>query len=555
LLTQEEAAARVKKGESVWGFPKGSERRARLEFFREQSVETTRGYVLWEFCHQFALRLVEVGIPAELKKRSFTHYSASKPKKGSSLDLDMSGTAFYVLDVRHFHKVPLEYYLGQFRAWFPGSVFTSVSESNIATITDGPIIVLMDATENAYDGALANTGYEDPYKPLYEKYAEVPLQGFTVNQNPDDADSMGPDSYFDYSYWEGKRQLEDFQRRADLTVRDALLKHVILRGIPLEGILPDTPALGSYLYVLRQNHNGVRYTVFMQVQDGRVQLNYAMDAESRTLLYSACEGYGLSWDDVEDSIVKRRAELKLDQREFDFLAVIGSSCASEIVDLPEYALHRFDEIQRRVEEREAPKPIEFFLTLPHYDSYAATRHWPLLSEITRDRNDRMLTKSQQEAYALTERLRRHDEYLYDLSKRVPMISAQSLRKLDDYTSMLNVVGLTHTMVSLVLNAGGKLLNPRKDDVVFHSGIWFDASDQTYMVGSPDGIQPKQANALHLRRSEKRIGEGVSLEDMLQLMAVGFVRLNQYTVLPFPFKLLRLYIENYLSWKLKSPTNS
>jgi len=39
--------------------------------------------------------------------------------------------------------------------------------------------------------------------------------------------------------------------------------------------------------------------------------------------------------------------------------------------------------------------------------------------------------------------------------------------------------------------------------------------------------------------------------MLQLMAVGFVRLRQYTVLPYPFKLIRLYIENYLSWAMRA----
>lgn len=87
-------------------------------------------------------------------------------------------------------------------------------------------------------------------------------------------------------------------------------------------------------------------------------------------------------------------------------------------------------------------------------------------------------------------------------------------------------------------------------MIFYTGIWFDNSDQTYMVGSPESINQVQKNALTLRRFEPLIGRGVNLNDMLQLMAVGFVRLGQYTVLPYPFKLLRLYIENYLHWALR-----
>jgi hypothetical protein len=39
-----------------------------------------------------------------------------------------------------------------------------------------------------------------------------------------------------------------------------------------------------------------------------------------------------------------------------------------------------------------------------------------------------------------------------------------------------------------------------------------------------------------------LGEELEYEEALPLMAVEFVRNNQYTVLPFPFKYLREYIE-------------
>lgn len=41
-----------------------------------------------------------------------------------------------------------------------------------------------------------------------------------------------------------------------------------------------------------------------------------------------------------------------------------------------------------------------------------------------------------------------------------------------------------------------------------------------------------------------LGEELEYEELLPLMTVEFVRNNQYTVLPFPFKYLREYIEQF-----------
>jgi hypothetical protein len=71
--------------------------------------------------------------------------------------------------------------------------------------------------------------------------------------------------------------------------------------------------------------------------------------------------------------------------------------------------------------------------------------------------------------------------------------------------------------------------------------YLDGHAFVYYVGSKQSMKVNYPNACRMRKVIS-LGDTIEYENMLPLMAVEFVRNSQYTVLPFPFKYLREYIE-------------
>lgn len=115
-----------------------------------------------------------------------------------------------------------------------------------------------------------------------------------------------------------------------------------------------------------------------------------------------------------------------------------------------------------------------------------------------------------------------------------------------------------TNMCMVFSENRVLVQDKTDDD--YSGITFpgghvergesftDANDYDYDDGHTFeyyvGAKSKRIsypNACCIRKVVS-LGDKLEYEEMLPLMAVDFVRNNQYTVLPFPYKYLREYIE-------------
>jgi hypothetical protein len=72
-------------------------------------------------------------------------------------------------------------------------------------------------------------------------------------------------------------------------------------------------------------------------------------------------------------------------------------------------------------------------------------------------------------------------------------------------------------------------------------------DMRYVVGDTNGMNSVQARAHRVRRFVVYQGaEAFDIRSMLDAMSVKFVRLKQYTVYPYYFHLIDLYIDNVLT---------
>ena len=75
---------------------------------------------------------------------------------------------------------------------------------------------------------------------------------------------------------------------------------------------------------------------------------------------------------------------------------------------------------------------------------------------------------------------------------------------------------------------------------YNENDYLDGRAFVYYVGDKSK-KVSYPNACCMRKVVS-LGEKLEYEELLPLMAVEFVRNSQYTVLPFPFKYLREYIE-------------
>jgi len=93
---------------------------------------------------------------------------------------------------------------------------------------------------------------------------------------------------------------------------------------------------------------------------------------------------------------------------------------------------------------------------------------------------------------------------------------------------------------------------KANSLYLYEGIWYDDTDQSYLVGSAQGINKAQARAHLIRRFDIYQGkEHVDVTPLLTSMSIQFIRLKQFTVYPYPFHLISLYAENALQTRNES----
>ncbi len=82
----------------------------------------------------------------------------------------------------------------------------------------------------------------------------------------------------------------------------------------------------------------------------------------------------------------------------------------------------------------------------------------------------------------------------------------------------------------------------------YSGIWHDA-ENCFMVGDAGTFKFKQPRAHLIRKFNVYKGEGMfDINTFLDMTAVKFVRFNQFTVYPYFFHLIDMYVEAKLFYQ-------
>jgi hypothetical protein len=79
--------------------------------------------------------------------------------------------------------------------------------------------------------------------------------------------------------------------------------------------------------------------------------------------------------------------------------------------------------------------------------------------------------------------------------------------------------------------------------IYSGGIWFNETDQTYIVSSPTSMNWREPRAHHIYKIHQHAGSrSVDTKLIVKLLSVKFVRHKQFTVYPYFFDIIRLYNE-------------
>nr|BBH91723.1 hypothetical protein KTC_64740 [Thermosporothrix sp. COM3] len=517
-------------------------------------IDESIGKILSDFIRDFRQFLARFGIESQSQIRTFNEYI---PPKESELCLkNYSQQTVYVFDHRKKKTLPLHAYLQLFESMRPDVHFLGIDD---LSQVQQPILVLQDYQRKDFREKGIFAGEVDPYQKLYSKYWTLPKQSLNINLL--DAKDLNTEEYLSYPL----PKPDQLQHKLDTSLMQLSLKSIIYSDNPLSGCLPFLPKELTYISKQR-NVPGLPapFETMMYVEDDQLRFLDLRDSEQRIQAQERCRLLGVDLREcLEQMICKYKREKKSeDERELpSYRVIIGPDLFVEIEDCKERVLYAYDEIVRRQGEAKTLFPVEIFKLLPYYNTVKNDDHLPLEELQQRgllQKKRRPQNKKEAASLQFYSRLEKYDAYLDDIQLEYPMLSfLQLIDKEMPFIKMIRYIfeiqenkhgKYTNHQFIRYYQKRGWFQSDKAKDVQMYQGIWYD-NELRYMVGATEGMKFQQPRAHLIRRFDVYQDAGhFDIELMLRLLSVQFVRLGQYTVFPYPFHLIDLYVESLLLFR-------
>jgi len=400
---------------------------------------------------------------------------------------------------------------------------------------------------------LHDTGREDPHAALYAAAPRVAKQFLNVNDNIP-LKGKTAEEYLAYGL-----DIPD-KYRVSVILNQLFLKHAILHSKDIAACLPLIPT--NQVFVHKETHgrgkDKVIYEAALYFKDGAAHFLDLGREEDRTAFLQLLANYGVDWaaryEEMRDW--NKKSGENQDMGAYD--VIVGPNLFLEIQDAHETLLYEYDEILARIDQAKHPfSPAELKLA----GQYDQVRGKNMLREDTLRTQGLIAnqgeplrqakTRSEAASIELYQALQEYDKWLDELSARYPSLSFRQLTGDENLSTHVNAIfGSTRRLQNLYKSVE-KFEGVRESEVVpVYQGIWWCEDGLRYVVGSASSMNSTQANAHRVRRIQVYQGkDGFVIRPLLESMGVTFIRLNQYTVFPYYFHLIDLYIENVLEYQV------
>jgi len=524
-------------------------KRAQVKYHDPHNLEASRGKIVFDFIQQFLANLRDLGITGHARQRTFT---LANPPKQVDLPVQRLGV-IGVYDNRLKRTPILEDYVDLFNGLCPDNRFVALE--NIRNAPQGGVLVLLDAKAEDFEEDGILSGESDPYLALYTAHPEIPKQ--SLNVNPNDPNALEGGDYLDYPLVQPHD--EDLERNLHVTVSELYVKCVIIHGIerfPLP-LIPDELA-----FIRRGRFGGETLTAALWFERNRLRFADLGDPIQSQAFYQLLDRWGVDWDEQYEMLLAERRRIRengtpKDLPEFDI--IVGRDLFVAIEDLEERVLYDYDEIGRRRQEQQMIYSVTQLKLAPHYDRIKRATMLPL-DELSQrgllDGSQKPVTVNARQSLTFYKRLLEYDALLEEIAITHPTFSYQELTRGEwleriarIFGSKANGEGKYHRKVITGLyRKRGMFLSEKGQDVHLYQGIWHDDTN-AFLVGSPTGMNMQGQDRAHLIRRFQIMQGTVHFdkEQLLSTMGVLFVRPKQYTVSPYYFHLIDLYVENVLRY--------
>lgn len=533
--------------------------RAHLMYHNTKRIDAGRGKIVHDFIPAFLEDLAVLGIAGHIRKRTFRPASPPDTALLPTENLHTVGVFDNRLDKTHL----LSDYVDLFNIINSTVQFIPLSDLSLAP--RGGAFVLLDARAEDFkeDGILYGQ-YTDPYPPLYKAYRSIPKQ--SLNVNPNDIDALAGGKYLDYPLL--KSHDKNLIRNLDVGLNELYLKCSILRGQETYALpyLPDQMA-----FVRRRIYDGTKYTVALCIENHQQHFIHLESPEEKSAFYALLKRWGVDWLDKHKQLLIERNKFKDTITETgrelsSFDIIVGPDLFVAIEDLQETVLYEYEEILRRKNEQTIRYPINDFLLTPSYDQLREKRSSlvPLEADwLTGKRFPK--TKTAQKALAFYHQLLKYDDFLKkEVAITHPVLSFKELTESEEWVERIAKIFGSEKASSKIIRGKliegkyhcrliigiyqdlDKFLSEKGQEVHLYQGIWYDETN-AFTVGSPTGMNIEgQDKANPIRRFQILQGaDHFNKEQVLSTMGVKFVRFNQYTVSPYYFHLIDVYVESIL----------
>lgn len=540
-------------------------RRTTLDYHSLDAVEQSRGYLIHTFIEGFATFLSQYGLQVDSEQREFVQFTPTSEVTDFELPLALLGSVG-LFDVRLQRNIPLEHYRTLFESHFPDVKFEMLATLN--PHYDKPVIFLMDYVPEAFDEGMPLEGERDPYRQLYEHYPHLPKQGINANQN-DVASAEGYNDarawYLDYPPLDGDDRGTGNQLAT--CMNELFLKDVVLHDRAFSERLPFVRPADIFVRKVSRNISSkgtrtISFEVALWLKGDTLQFLNLGNPEQRNQFTALLETMGIDWWANIDAMAERYLKTKSEKLSH-YDVVISPDLFVEIETLNERTLYEFDEILARQKQQKASLPLaDFKLAHRYYDlkSPSMLSRLRLIHRGLLDADGMIIrpgnTDREIASLMLWSQLQEYDAILDEMALEYPEISFEDLCRNDVWLPRLaealgrerNTSRQNHSRYIRGIYRRLDIFPSYRQGQLAptYQGIWHD-EDHRYIVGDVYSLKPTgQAKAHLVRQFVVYQGhEEFEIQGLLDAMSVRFVRLNQYTVYPFFFHLIDIYIDNVL----------
>lgn len=523
--------------------------RTTLLYHDLQRIDECIGKLLYDFIRGYTSYLAKYGITATSKERIFQPFIP--PKGQGHLSLALLNPV-YVYDNRLHPTHPLQAYIDLLTKLWPDLQFCPLESFEL--FRDGAVLIVQDCRREDFDEDGILYGYfDDPYLSLYERYPYVPKQSLNVNLNESEGASRA--TYFHYPLLPNdKEQLKHFQQKIEMALSQLYLKDVILNQRNVRERLPLAPT--GY--------------VFIRKASGHETLLYIDKEELRFICLDEPDGpdqrdellrqFGVNWEEMYKQMLLKYRKVK-DGEIVKHLAhydvIIGPGIFAELEDMDERVLYDYDEITKRQAELERLIPIDDLKLTPYYDQLRTKQMIPY----QKLQNDGLLADEREpqgdaeiKAREFYRQLEQYDEFLEEVRQTHPRISYRELTQGERMERIGQIFNIEpdekgrynrRKFIAFYQDRGMFASAKGSDIQQIYKGIWYD-ENHCYMVGATTSMAQNQPRAHLIRHFDIYLGaEHFDMRPLLLATSVQFVRLDQYTVYPYAFHLIDLYVDNVL----------